>query len=130
MKFHHIAISTENLIETVAWYQNLFGFKETHRTKRETMEIVLLDLDGVALEIFQLTEPLSQPEHEQDLMEDLRRTGVRHFAIQVQNLEETLRVFVDRGVEQVTAIKEPFYGGKYSFIKDNNGILVELVEAP
>ncbi len=68
------------------------------------------------------------PEYEGNPNEDLRHVGVRHFAINVDNFEETIDILRSSGVGVVCEPKEAFYGGKYCFVKDPDGILVELVE--
>jgi len=127
MKIHHIAISVKSLEESVNWYIKHFGFVETHRVKRLNKEIALLELNNTNLEIFQSEESFPAPDYEGDLSEDLKRVGVRHFGINVENLKEKVELFRANGTEIVSEIKPAFYDSFYCFIKDPDGILVELV---
>lgn len=127
MKIHHVAISVKDLETSIAWYGKFFGFIETHRVKREDKEIALLNLSDFNLEIFQVQNNLSAPEYEGNLSEDLRHVGVRHFAIHVDNLKEKIDLLRMHNVEFVSEPAEAFYGGVYCFVKDPDGILVELV---
>ncbi len=127
MKIHHTAISVKDINRSVDWYITHFGFVETHRVKRKDKEIVLLNLDRTNLEIFQTDNNFSAPEYEGNLTKDLQHIGVRHFAILVEDLEDKLKSLRADDVEIISDTTPAFYGGQYCFVKDPDGILVELL---
>ena len=114
MELHHIAIivSTEKSIE---FYSRL-GFHEISRVDRGYDIIVMME-GPCLLEIYiDPTHParVNQPE----------ALGLRHLALKVNNLEQTL---AELGNMEIEPIREA--GGKYfTFIKDPDGLPIELHE--
>ena len=100
----HIAIivSSEN---NLRFYMNL-GFTELYRKEREIILEVFID-----------------PNHP-ERMSDPEAKGLRHFALKVDNIEETLEVL---GVES-SSIMNDWIGTRYCFITDPDGLPIELHE--
>ena len=129
MKFntHHVAFTVNNLEESTKWYKEKLGFEITHQYKKDDMEFVLLEQDEVKIELFNFgTETKQMPEHRETLMEDLHVVGTKHLCIEVENLENAIKDFKNKGIEFVTEIDSAAFGGRYIFFKDCNGILIEL----
>jgi glyoxylase I family protein len=127
--FHHVALTVNDLDKSAKWYGDKLGFKLWHRHKSATLEFVELELNGFHLELFSFgrdTEPL--PLYRRDLMDDLRVVGTKHLALRVKNLDQTLTSLKAKGVEPTTEIDTASFGGRYVFIRDPNGILIELIE--
>ena len=116
---HHIAIivSSEN---SLLFYKKL-GFSETFRKIRNYDTIVLMDGYGIQLEIF--IDP-RHPSHKDGINEPI---GLRHFALKVDSLEITIN---ELGLESkdVGQIKLDWIGIRYCFIKDPDGLTIELHE--
>lgn len=114
MELHHIAIivSTEKSIE---FYSRL-GFREISRVDRGYDIIVMME-GPCLLEIFiDPTHPARSNRPE--------ALGLRHFALKVEDLEQTL---AELGGMEIEPIREA--GGKYfTFIKDPDGLPIELHE--
>lgn len=126
---HHTAFTVSNMDESVTWYQEKLGFAIKHRYNKHGMEIAILELDKVRLELFcygETTKPL--PEYRTDLMEDLHVIGTKHLSIQVDNIDQIVEELKGKGVEFVMNIDTVGFGGRYTFFKDCNGILVEFFE--
>lgn len=111
--FHHFAIiaSSEKSVE---FYVRL-GFEEFYRKSRSYDTVVLLRGLGVEIEMF------IDPSHSIATAELL---GIRHIALTVDNIEETLK---DLNLK-TEWIKDDWVGRKYCFIKDPDGLKVELHE--
>lgn len=128
-KPHHTALTVKNTDETIAWYQEKLGFTVTHRYNKHGMEITIMELDDVRLEIFcytDETQPL--PDYREDLMEDLHVMGTKHLSIQVEDIDSLVKDLKNKGVEFVMDIDNAGFGGRYTFFKDCNGILIELLQ--
>ncbi len=54
--------------------------------------------------------------------------GIRHFAFQVQNIEEDIRKLQDFGVDFFGPLQTNPYGKKMIYVKGPEGIIVELAE--
>ena len=114
----HIAIivSTEN---SISFYEKL-GFVVIHRIKRNYDEVVFMTSMGVMLEIFvdeNHPERLSTPE----------TLGLRHLAFKVDDIEETIEELKLKDIE-AEPVKQDWYGQKFTFIKDPDGLPIELKE--
>jgi len=130
ISFHHIAITVQNLIESVRWYQDIFGFKKTHEYSKDDMTIVLLQKDSVRIELFAFrSETTALPEYRKELMKDLRTEGTKHICIEVENLEKMIKKLQSRGEEPLGKPDEIFFGGRNLFVKDPCGNLIELFQS-
>ncbi len=128
-KPHHTAFTVKNMDDSINWYQDKFGFNVVHRYNKHGMEIAILELDMVRLELFcygETTKPL--PDYRKDLMEDLHVIGTKHISIQVDNIDVIVGELKEKGVKFVMDIDTAGFGGRYTFFKDCNGILVELFQ--
>jgi glyoxylase I family protein len=126
MKIHHIAISVKNLEKSEKFYTENFGFREIERFTKQGWdgEAVVLQLEDTRLEIFGFNDFI---ENKADF-KDLRTTGINHFGIQVESVQEKYRAFKNKGID----IDEPVAGKTcawFCFLRDPDGISVELYEA-
>lgn len=130
MKFkpHHIAFTVGNLEESIAWYKEKLGFEIVHKYFKNGWQIALMKLDDVQIELFGFDKTNPLPEHSKDLMSDLHTVGTKHLCIEVEDLNEIIQDLKAKGVEFVTEIDTASFGGRYTFFKDCNGILIELYQ--
>ena len=68
------------------------------------------------------------PEYRSDVMSDIGTVGTKHLCLQVDSIEEIVEDLKAKGVNVVSDIDSAAFGGKFVFIKDCNGILIELYE--
>ncbi|MCZ7439434.1 VOC family protein [Micromonospora sp. WMMC241] len=131
MKFsaHHTAISAVDLEESISFYEK-FGFRVALRWKdpEGKSEIVHLKLGGYFLEIFWYRDQVSAPDTASELSTDLPRIGVKHFALQVESVEDARDFVRQAGIASDVDVREGKTGVVYFFIKDPSGILVEVLE--
>ena len=113
MELDHITliISKE---ENLAFYKKL-GFKEKNRIERGYDTVVLMENAGVVLEVFidpQHPVRVSNPE----------ALGLRHVAFTVDDLNEM--------VEQMDCepIRTDWFGRRFTFTKDPDGLPIEIKE--
>lgn len=126
--FNHVTISVNSLQETIEFYKK-FGFQNKKEYHDKEVDIVLLELNNMVLEIFHYQNREELPEHSKDLGVDLRTIGNKHFGLGVKDINEGKR-FVERNKlnDSEIIIHEGRLGKPYFFIKDPNGILVEIIE--
>lgn len=130
MKFkpHHVALTVKNTDESIEWYKDKFGFEVTHRYHKHGKEITQLKLEEVRIELFNYfksTKPL--PDYRRELMSDLEVIGTKHLCIEVEDLNEVIKSLNEKGVK-TREVDTAGFGGRYTFIKDCNGILIELYQ--
>ena len=117
---HHIAIivSSEKSLEFYA----LLGFREYFRKERKYDTAVLMAGNGMQLEIF------IDPNH--PMRTGTEPVGLRHFALRVNNLEEEIDRLkaISSGMIEAGPIMNDWTGVRFCFIKDPDGLMVELHE--
>ena len=126
--FNHVTISAENLEKTLEFYRK-FGFENHKEYHDENVYILMLKLKDMVLEIFYYQEREELPEHSKNLGVDLKTTGNKHFGLGVKNIMEAKKFVEDNQLnDSEIIINKGRLGKPYFFIKDPNGILMEIIE--
>lgn len=128
--FHHSAISVSNAEKSLNFYM-LFGFKKVAewRAPDNLFTITNLRNDDVLLELFCYSSPQTPPQHSLSLENDLPTLGIKHFGLKVDSIDKSISDLEDKGIEVLHKdINEDRSGINYFFVKDPDGILVEVVE--
>jgi len=128
-KAHHVSLTVKNLKESIKWYQDIFNCRLIHEYHSGEWNIALLSLDNFYIELIQSGKPLSLPSYRKNIMTDIKTVGTKHVCFQVNNLEETIKNLKKRSLKIATNVDTAAFGGKFVFIKDCNGILIELYQA-
>lgn len=126
--FNHVTISVEDLNKTVEFYKKL-GFIMHKEYHDDSVDIIMLKLNNMILEIFHYLDYENLPEHSKDLSIDLKTIGNKHFGIGVKDINKA-KQFVENNIinDSKIIIKQGRLGKPYFFIKDPNGILMEIIE--
>ena len=118
--FHHVAMIVSGE-ESVKFYEAL-GFNETFRKVRDYDTIVLMKGNGIELELF------VDPRHPQRA-ESPENLGLRHVAYTIEgSLEECIINLKEKGIIDIGSVITDWVGKRFCFIKDPDGIPVELRE--
>lgn len=127
--FNHVSISVIDNKETIEFYKK-FGFKEFKKWEAEdgSIKIDMLKLGDTVLEIFCYKEYAELPETAKSIATDLPVIGTKHFALGVENIEKAKEFVIENKISNNVEIKVGRLGKPYFFIKDPNGILVEIIE--
>lgn len=126
--FNHVTISVDNLDKTLRFYKN-FGFENHKEYHDESVDIVMLKLGNMILEIFHYQEKEQLPEHSKNLGIDLKTVGNKHFGLGVKDIMEAKKFVEDNKLnDSEITINKGRLGKPYFFIKDPNGILMEIIE--
>ncbi len=124
----HIAISVRDLEETIKFYKK-FGFVLFKEYHDEVVDIVMLKLNEIFLEIFHYNDNYELPKHSKELESDLKTIGTKHFALRVENIDDARQWVENKNLNNVEIkINKGRLGRSYFFIKDPNGILIEIIE--
>lgn len=130
LKFHHVALTVNDLKKTCAWYQDKLGFEISEEYDMYGgKKAILVKNNELRLELFDFGEankPL--PEYRKDLMEDVHVIGTKHLCIEVEDLDEMIQSLKEKGVTDIREVANAGFGGKFTFIKDPSGILIELYQ--
>lgn len=127
---HHIALSVSDLTRSIDFYQAL-GFKKVGGWEPEDGSFVIANLrnHSIILELFCYVNHHAMPEHAKDLSKDLPVFGIKHFGVQVDSIDEAKQEIQARGLEIMNEdINPDRSGANYFFVKDPDGLLVEIIE--
>lgn len=127
-KVNHVAISVNDLKKSLGFYKE-FGFDIVKEFHDENVDIIHLKLDNVILEIFHYIVNNELPEHAKDLAIDLKTVGNKHFGLGVKNILEAKEFIESKGIyKEEIKIVQGRLGSPYFFIKDPDGILIEIIQ--
>lgn len=126
---NHVAISVTDIKRSIEFYKK-FGFQEIKSWKAEddSIKINMLKLNNTFLEIFCYKEYKDLPETAKTTATDLPILGTKHFALGVENIEKAKKFIMQNNICENIDIKTGRLGKQYFFIKDPDGILVEIIE--
>ena len=127
--FHHVALSVSNMDKAKRFY-NVFGFKVVLDwvSDNQNLSISHLMLGSILLELFCYREFTKN--NEVGLEDDLRKIGVKHFALLVDSIDAAKNKVVEAGIikQEEIEIKKGRTGITYFFLKDPDNNFVEIVE--
>lgn len=127
-RIHHTALTVKNLDKTIDWYKKNFNAEVIERYKKHDMEIAHIKFGDVRIELFSGANTEALPENRKSLMGDLRVVGTKHICIETDDLDELRKKLASNGVEFATDTDTAGFGGRYAFVKDPDGILIELYQ--
>ncbi len=96
--------------------------------KDKGLTIVLLKKVGLTLELFEFKKNKPLPQYRKALDDDLHTLGVKHFSLETKNIAAVYNKFKRARVRFATELRLFASGKRYFFIKDFDGILVEIME--
>ena len=120
---HHIAVLCSNKQKAVSFYVDALGFKlvKTHIRPSRGDEIVMLDGYGIRLELFIVKDRPPRTTNPEAY-------GLRHLALYVDNIEELVVMLRARGFLPEPIRQDSFTFEKMTFVKDPDGLPIELHE--
>ena len=132
MEFHmdHYAISVSNAEVSRQFYEKLgFQLVKDFQERADTVRILQMEKEGFLLEMFCYPDCKPTPEFVNDLTTDLKVNGAKHMALSVENLTLAAEYLVKNGlIREMPVINEGRLGRPYFFMKDPDGIFIELIQ--
>lgn len=119
---HHIAILASDRARSLAFYETLgFHLTENHIRPERKDEILMLDGFGITLELFVKNDCPAR-------VSDPEAYGLRHLALRVEKIEVWIQKLRDAGYAPEALREDSFDGRKMTFVKDPDGLPIELHE--
>lgn len=121
---HHIAIICSNYEQSKDFYTRILGLEilsEIYRDERKSYKLDLALNGTYCIELFSFPntpERLSNPE----------ASGLRHIAFYVSNLENEINRLGAFQVECEEIRIDPYTSKRFTFLKDPDGLPIELYE--
>lgn len=122
MNLKFITIAVKDLEESIKFYSEIMGLKEVKKfSPQEGINIVFLkDEQSGTIELIQYE---NRPQNNEHIRESMVSIG-----FQVEDLDKTIYLLKDKGVKIIRGPIEVPSGEKFIFIKDPNGVEIELIQ--
>ena len=127
MKYLHTMVRISDIKESLHFYCDLLGMKETRRVENDKGKFTLIFLaaNGDEEQALANTSPLLELTYNWDSKENYESgRNFGHLAFRVKNIYETCQHLLDNGV----TINRPPRDGYMAFIKSPDGISIELLQ--
>ncbi|WP_295563000.1 VOC family protein [uncultured Sphingomonas sp.] len=127
---HHIGVIVQDLDATIAWYERHLGFAVLSTFGLPGAQVAFIGRGAVKLELFQIDGAAPMAPERKEVLSNLRIGGINHFAISVDDIDATLAELLANGVEQAYPVSDvpDGSGDRWVFIRDNEGMLIELYQ--
>ena len=129
-KVLHAGISVYHMEESLNWYEENLGFclvKDDGFCPPLKARICFLQReDGFQLELFEYEQPKPIPRERLQPNLDLQTVGMKHIAFAVDDMETLKERLRANGVD--FAHETQMGGDHVLFIRDCNGVLIELIQ--
>lgn len=127
----HYAISVGDVEKSIAFYEKLeFCVIKDYQAEDGSVRIVQMQNGDFILEMFAYPDSEKLPDFVNTLGEDLKVKGAKHFGLQVQDVEKAACYLLEAGIiNKMPEICKGRLGRPYFFIKDPNGIFVEIISS-
>ena len=129
--FHpdHYAISVGDVEKSISFYEKLeFEVIKDFSAEDGSVRIVQMKNGNLILEMFCYPDSEKLPDFVNTLGEDLKVKGAKHLGLQVEDVKKAAAHLKEIGlVDEMPSISEGRLGRPYFFIKDPDGIFVEII---
>lgn len=125
----HVGVSVPDIDAAISWYEEMLNFKLFSDQYYDQLpaRIAFMKHGDFSLELFKVegAAPLPDDRRVPDL--DIRTHGTKHIAYAVTDLAALMETLKSKGVDVAMDIF-PMEGDLVAFIRDNSGILIELIQ--
>lgn len=128
IKALHTGISVLNMDEALNWYQENLDFALVNDNYVEPLHarICFIKKGDYQIELFQYDFPKPLPDSRRMPNDDLQTVGTKHVAFEVDNMAEMKERLLKNHVD--IAHEVMMEGDNVMFIRDNSGVLIELIQ--
>jgi catechol 2,3-dioxygenase-like lactoylglutathione lyase family enzyme len=133
-RVHHVSLSVANLNAEQAWYQQALGLTEVVERvevpEAAVRTVVLQSAGGLRIELIERAGS-ARARSFGDPLDAALSQGYGHWAIEVSDVDQAFAELSAAGGQPVwppaPAVRP---GGRFAYVKDPEGNLIELIEPP
>ena len=127
-KVLHVGISVGNMEESLKWYEENLGFKLIKDDYIPPLgaRICFIQSGDFQIELFKYDDPKPIPADRLTPNTDLQTIGTKHVAFEVPDMKAIKEKFLANGVD--IAHEVMMEGNNVMFVRDNSGVLIELIQ--
>ncbi|WP_117168737.1 VOC family protein [Paraliobacillus sediminis] len=121
---HHIAIICSNYQVSKDFYTDKLGLhviKETYRAERDSYKLDLAIGSHYVIELFSFPNAPDRPSYPE-------AQGLRHVAFSVEDIEKTLRLLHEQGIETEPIRIDEQTKKAFTFFSDPDGLPLEIYQ--
>ena len=122
-KIHHVAIISSDYKKSKEFYVDKLGLEiisEIYRKERDSYKLDLRIGDS-QIELFSFQNPPKRQSYPEGC-------GLRHLALEVENIEEAVKDLNDKGIETEPVRIDECTGKKFTFFEDPDKLPLELYQ--
>ena len=126
----HVGISVNKMDEALEWYKKNLGFelaRDDGYVPPLKAHICFIRNGDFEIELFEYDEPKPIPEDRLMPNSDLQTVGTKHLALAVPDMKAMKEKLVANGVD--IAHEVTMGADSVMFIRDNSGVLIELIQS-
>ena len=127
-KVLHVGISVLNMDEAIKWYRDNLDFEVVKDDYVPPLKarLTFIRNNDFEIELFQYDEPKKLPEDRFLPNTDLQTVGTKHIALEVEDMSKVKERFLKNNVD--IAHEVVMEGNQVMFIRDNSGVIIELIQ--
>lgn len=124
----HVGISVGNMDEALAWYKKNLDFELVNDSYVPPLKarICFIKNGDFQIELFQYDDPKPLPRDRFTPNSDLQTIGTKHAAFEVKDMQAMKKKLQENGAD--IAHEVTMEGNSVMFIRDNSGVLIELIQ--
>ena len=120
-RFDHVHVIAPDPMKTAEFYENVLHAKRTAaNTLPDGSAILELDLEGSIIKV--------RGSRATPLLPGAPESGIEHFCVQTDNIQEAVAELKSQGVTFLQEIKESALGLKTTYFVGPENVLIELIE--
>lgn len=127
-KVLHVGISVGNMEESLDWYKKNLDFELVKDDYVPPLgaRICFIQSGDFQIELFKYDDPKPIPADRLTPNTDLQTIGTKHVAFEVPDMKAIKEKFLANGVD--IAHEVMMEGNNVMFVRDNSGVLIELIQ--